>query len=127
MSLAVLRRMRALVPHPITTSLAPRPAAGVDIVHTPQQPVAAPVVPAAAVLPDRALDRLGVPRQPPAERPLTTTPAHPSLPSAPPSWTPGICHHDGHIDHAGVRVGVLVLDDASASLLRCEHFNRDGR
>lgn len=129
MSIAVLRRMRALVPHPITTSPAPPPACGIDVTQSPQRPADTPVPSAAEVLPPTGW--LGSPpARPlppiPADRLVAAPAAHPSLPPAPPSWSRGVCYHHAHIEFQGQRIGVLVLDDASASLLRCEHVNRDG-
>jgi hypothetical protein len=43
----------------------------------------------------------------------------------PPSWTPGVCHHDLHVVIKGTRVGLLLLDDDLASLLPCLHNGRD--
>lgn len=123
----VLRRLTTLVPAPVTTSPAPPRARGVDVTAE-SKAVAAPAPRVVADRPHRALERLGVALTAAAEpRPLSTPSAHSSLPSGPPSWTPGTCYHHGHIELDGERVGVYVLNDRDASLLRCSHVNEDGR
>lgn len=103
----VLRRISTLVPQPIQIGDAPRLAAGTDIATAPPRPVAM-----SAVRDDG--DGRG---------PLSGSP---QLASEQPAYQPGTCYHHGHIDHEGQRLGVLVLNDRDASLLRCGHVNRDG-
>lgn len=78
-----------------------------------------PVAPPLPVPPSRRDDGDGC-------GPLTVPAASPDLPSLPPAHLPGICYHHGHVEHAGERFGVLVLNDRDASLLRCRHVNKDG-
>lgn len=115
--LSILRRHT-----PITTSPAPPPAAGLDVPPSPQRPALGAerevAHPAPAGEPGPAV---AVPPQ------LSTPAAHPSLPTSPPSYRPGICYHDVHVHHGGQRIGVLILPDGRASWLPCEHHSRDGR
>src|SRR3954452_20675948 len=109
MSMSVLRRrITGLIPSPITTSTAPPIALSVDIPPTPQRPE-----------PVRHVPPVPVPVGPPAAA-VTPTPK-------PPSWTPGVCHHDFHATYDGQRIGVLILDDKQATWLACEHVSKDGR
>lgn len=107
--MTLLRRISVLVPQQIDTEFAPRLATGVDVPPTPEPP-----------RPATRDDGDGC-------GPLSTPAASRDLPSVPPAQLPGICYHHGHIEHDGERLGVLVLDDRDASLLRCRHVNRDGR
>lgn len=107
----VLRRISTLVPQPIQTGDAPRIAVGTDVATVPPRPVVM-----SAVRDDS--DGRG---------PLSGSAASPHLASVPPTYQPGTCYHHGHIEHEGERLGVLVLNDRDASLLRCGHVNPDGR
>lgn len=112
MSLVIFRRRSILEPLPITTAPAPELGPATDIPGP--SPAAAPPRPRVVPPTQRAAD-------------LTNPPAHHSLPSGPPSYTPGICHHDFHVTYKGERIGLLMLLDGHAMWLRCDHHARGER
>lgn len=117
MTMSILRRVTGLIPTPVTSAPAPRPAPGVDVTHTPQRP--GPTGEPAGAKPT------GTGQGPAAA--VTSTDGPSIFRSGPPSYRPGVCHHDFHADHNGSRLGFLVGAGGRATWLACEHAAKDGR
>ncbi|MBV9292033.1 MAG: hypothetical protein JO222_06250 [Frankiales bacterium] len=129
----MLRRLTA-----ITTSYAPTLGAPLHgAPQTPQRP--APVEDVGRLIFSDALAA-----QPAAADPPPSTGGEASWYTAPrnldesdptdqvtsPSWTPGVCYHAAHVRLSDGRYGLLpdsTRDPVKATLLRCPHFNADGR